>query len=442
MSEGARRTGGSAADMPALEGRELRAAGLAAAAEGGVVALPLHLVLSETRALGLGVAPFALSFVVVYVLGVLLAARFRSSANLASGALVLAALAGLSLGEGDLNRSVFTVVVSLLVALRVVSLGLHDWRAPIEAEIGWGATALGLETFVAAGAEPGWRPVLVLFVPVFFVASLASRATTVWSSAGAGDLDEQVRAAWIRRTLLASGGLLVAMGTAVALSVRGGLFDRIGAWLSPVAAALASLFAAALGQAARPIFWLVDRLGIDPDAVRRFLEGLREGGLRRRVEDELGRPGPSLWQRLLGLVAFAAVGYAIYRVLRRYRPSPVPSERPGAPGSAVAAPLPAEDAVPPPRRRLRRELPADAVRRMYAEALLALRVRELPKEPDLTPAEFAPVVAGRFPEVAEGFGALTRVYEEVRYGHRRPDAETVEELRATHGRILAAIRGR
>jgi len=423
----------------ALEPSQVRAAVLAALAEAGVVALPLHLILSESRALDLGVGAFALPFPVAYTTGVLLAVRFRRSASLASGVLVIAALAGLLLGEGDVNRSVFTVVVALLVALRVLSLALRDWGAPIEAEIGWGAVALGAETFVAAGAEPGWRPLLVLFVPLFFVATLASRATTVWSSGGVVDLDEHVRSAWIRRTMLATGGLLFAMGTAVVLSIRGGLFDRIGSWLSPVAAALAALFAAALGHAARPVFWLVDRLGIDPEAVRRFFERLRQAGLRRRIEDELGGPGTSLWQRLLGLLAFAAIAYALYRVLRRLRPPGGAPGRRRSGGTASVPSRPLEDAVAAPRPRLRRELPTEAVRRMYAEALLALRARELVKEPAATPAEFAPAVAGRFPEVAEAFGVLTRAYEDVRYGGRRPEASTVEQLGVGHARILAAL---
>lgn len=429
-----------ATDVPAPGSPELRAAGLAALAEAGVVYLPLHLVLSEARGIGFGVATLAAPFLLVYVAGTLLVCRFRGSRNLAAGALVVALLAGLYLGRGDLNRSVFTVVVSLLVGLRVVSLGLRDWRAPIHAEIGWGAAALGFETILGAGSQPEWRSLLAVFVPMFFVASLASRASTVWTSAGAADLDERVRVAWIRRAALTTGGLLVAMVTAVVLGVRGGALDRVGSWLAPVTNAFASFVVYLLVQAARPVFWLVDRLGIDPDGVRRFLEGLRERGLARQAEEELERPGPSLWQRVLAFAVFAAAGFALYRVLRRFRPRPGPAERRASEGTVVAAALPLDEPAPAPRSLVRRELPADAVRRMYAEALLALRARDLEKEPWLTPAEFAPIVAEAVPEAAAGFQELTRAYQDVRYGNLRPGRDAIRGLAATHRRVLERVR--
>lgn len=432
--------GGSRVRRDGPEARELRAAGLAALAEAGVVYLPLHMVLSETRGLEIDIELLALPFVVAYAVGTLLACRFRTSGGLATAAFVAAVLVGLYLGRGDLNRSVFMVVVTLLLSLRVVSLGLRDWRVPIEAELGWGAAALGLETIVGASGEPDWRPLLLVFVPTFFVASLASRASTVWTSGGADDLDDRVRGAWIRRAVFATGGLLAAMASAVALSVRGGVFDRVGGWLAPAADALASFFAHLVAQAARPVFWLVDRIGIDPEAVRRFLEGLREGGLRRRAEDELGTSGPSVWQRLLGAVAFAAIGYALYRVLRRYRPQLGERERRGSGAPVSEAPLSPEEAILPRRPRLRREMPADAVRRMYAEALLTLRARDLPKDPSLTPAEYSPIVAGAFPACAEGFRRLTRAYQDVRYGNRRPERDALRRLETDRGRLLSALR--
>ena len=93
------------------EPRELRACGLAALAEAGVLALPVWLVLTETRGLEVGVMALAVPFVAVYVGGVLLACRFRASPNVAIVAAVLAVLAGIWLGHGDLNRTVFAIVV-------------------------------------------------------------------------------------------------------------------------------------------------------------------------------------------------------------------------------------------------------------------------------------------------------------------------------------------
>jgi hypothetical protein len=431
-----------ARDVPEPDARELRAAGLAALAEATVVYLPLHLILSEARGLGFAPATLAVPFLLAYVAGTLLACRFRSSSNLATGALVVALLAGLYLGRGDPNRSVFTVVVCLLVALRVVALGLRDRRVPIAAELGWGAAALGFETIVSAGSQPEWRPLLAVFVPTFFVAALASRVSTVWTGAWATDVDDRVRRSWVRRAVAVTGGLVAAMLLAVVLGVRGGALDRVGSWLAPIGNAAASFLVFLLTQAARPVFWLVDRLGIDPEAVRRFLEDLRERGLARSAEEELERPGPSLWQRVLAFLVFAAVAFVLHRALRRIRPRVGREERRAPRGTTSAAPFPSEEPAAARRPARRPALPEDAVRRMYAETLLALQARDVVKEPSRTPSEFAPVVGEAFPECADAFGRLTRVYEDVRYGNLRPGRPALRDLRGAHRRLLAAIRAR
>ena len=421
------------------EARELRACGLAALAEAGVLVLPVWLVLTETRGLEIGVVALAVPFVAAYVGGALLACRFRASRNVAFGAAMLAVLSGIWLGHGDLNRIVFAVLVCLLVSFRLVTLALRDWRVPIHAEVGWFALALGLEVMVAAGATDEWRGPLLLFVPLFFVAALASRASTVWTSGGAGELDERVRAAWIRRALIATGALVGAMAAAVILSVEGGVFDRIGVWLTPAANAVASFFAWVLSQAARPIFFLVDLLGIDPERVREFFERLREGaagralnqrqrGAARDLAADAGVPGVrgDRLRRVPGDPALPAAGR------RRARaPRPRDPDRGGAARGRGAAPRP----------RFRREPPADTVRRWYAEALWALRRREIVREPWQTPAEFAPVVAGAVPSCADAFAELTRAYEDVRYGSLRIDPTAIGRLEAGQQRIMSAIGG-
>jgi hypothetical protein len=268
---------------------------------------------------------------------------------------------------------------------------------------------------------------------------LASRATTVWSG-GDGELEGAVRSTWIRRAALASGALVVAMAAVVVLAVRGGVFDRIGAWLAPVADALVSFLAFVLSQAARPIFWLIDRLGIDPDRVREFFEQLRRGGLGDLPEGP--GEGGAVWQRVLGLLVFVAIGYAIFRAIRRFRPE-AGGPRPGFRPAGTVAEHPLEPEVPPPPRpRLRREPPADRVRRWYGETLEALRVRGLAKEPWLTPAEFEPQIASAFPAVATEFAALTRAYEDVRYGNLRVDPPGLERLEQGQRRLLRAVRER
>ena len=428
----------AARDVPPPDAAELRACGLAALGEAGVIYLPMVLVLTESRGLTIGIGVLVLPFFLAYVGGALLACRFRASRSLATGAAVLAVLAGIWLGRGDLNRSVFAVVVALLVGMRVVTLALRDWRQPIQGEFGWLAVALGLETMIAAGAEPEWRGLLAVIVPLFFVCMLASRATTVWSAGGAGELEGAVRAAWIRRSLLASGALVLAMVSAVALAVRGGVFERIGMWLTPVANAVASFIAFVLSQAARPVFWLIDRFGIDPESVREFLERLRQGGFTDITQDP-SADGTAVWQRALGLLVFAGIGYAIFRAIRRLRPEGgIHEPEPPPAGTMTEVPQPAELA-PPARPRLRREPPADRVRRWYAEALEALRRAGFPKDPWLTPAEFEPAVARAFPVVATEFGELTRAYEDVRYGNLRVDPPGLERLEGGRLRFLRAV---
>ena len=405
-----------------------------------MLVLPVWLLLTETRGLEIGVVALAVPFVTVYVGAVLLACRFRASRHLPLAAIVLAVAAGAWLGRGDLNRSVFAVVVCLLVALRAITLALRDWRLPIHAEFGWFAVALGLEVMVAAGANPEWRAPLVVIVPLFFAAALASRAATVWTTSGSSELDERVRAAWIRRAALATGVLVGMMAAAVAFSVRGGVFDRVGAWIAPAADAFASLLAWTLSQIVRPIFWLVDRLGIDPERVREFFEDLRRNAAR--ISEEAGRSeGPTVWQRILGFIAFAAIGYAVFRVIRRFRPKGGGAEPERAvPASTIVSPL---DPEPPPAgRRVRRELPADKVRRWYAETLGALRNREVMKEAWQTPAEFVPAVAAAFPACAGPFAELTRAYEDVRYGGIRLAGDRLDELAAGQLRIEEAIGSR
>jgi hypothetical protein len=350
---------------------------------------------------------------------------------------MLAVLAGIWLGHGDLNRTVFAVLICLLVSFRLVTLALRDWRVPIHAEVGWFALALGFEVLIAAGATHEWRGPLLLFVPLFFVAALASRASTVWTSGGAGELDERVRAAWIRRAIIATGALVGAMAAAVVLSVEGGVFDRIGVWLTPAANAVATFLAWLLSQAARPVFFLVDLLGIDPERVRELFDRLREGAAGRAIQGRHAGP-PEIWQRMLGFLVFAAIGYAVFRAIRHFRPPAGAEPEPRVPGTQTEGALETSVAAPS-RSRLRRELPADSVRRWYAETLLALRRREIVREPWQTPTEFAPVVAEAVPACANEFQRLTHAYEDVRYGSLRLDRTELRELQDGQKRIAAAL---
>lgn len=419
---------------------ELRACALAAVAEAGIVALPASLLLIESGALGVGNVAATLPIALAFAVGATLVCRGRATVNPAPAAVVIAVLAGLALGGGNLAASAFAILVVLLVEARMVTLGLRDWGTPVEAEIGWGAAALGAETILAAVAVPGWRPILVAIVPLFFAASLLSRATTVWAGARAGDLTAEARDTWIRRSILATGVLGGAMALVLALSVRGGLFDLFGRVIRPVAFVAISILVFLVAQAARPILWMVERLGIDPEAVREIFERLRADaseGARRARETPAGSSGLG---RFLGLIVLVALGLLVFRLVRRRSLMPDSEiERPTIPrGGATSDPMPVE-ALPPARSRFRRELPADAVRRSYAQVLLALGERQIPKPPDLTPGEFLPEVAAAIPGGAEDFRALTRAYEDVRYGSRRLGRDDVRRVDASRRRLLGLL---
>lgn len=428
----------AAREIPRPTPRELRAAALAALAESGIVYLPAHMVATESGGTHVGVLAFAPVFIAAFVGGVLLACRFRAWSNLWFVAGGISVAVGLALGHGDLNRSVFTVALTLLVSLRVLTLGLRDWRSPIQAEFGWGAVALGFEAILSAGPQPNWKPALVLFVPMFFIGSLGSRATTVWTASAADELSDETRAGWLRRALLVAGGLVVAMATAVGLGVRGGVFDRAGAWLAPLGNGIAELLTWTLSQVARPIFWLVDQLHIDPRGVRAFFESLRIRASRAAHQSQA--PGPySLIQRILGLLAFAGVVYMLFRVIRRFRPD-ISAEPAVVGGPATISVSNLGDAPVAAPGLFRRELPADQVRRWYAEILIELERRRLPKDPTRTPTEYAPEVALAYPECSEAFRALTRAYEDVRYGSLVFDRSELKRLETDHRAVLAALK--
>jgi hypothetical protein len=193
-------------------------------------------------------------------------------------------------------------------------------------------------------------------------------------------------------------------------------------------------------QVARPLFWLAERLGIDPERVREFLERLRSSIAGARGPVTTHPPSPAPWARLLGLLVVVAIAFVMYRLLRRLRADVEvePAEPPTPPAPTESRAL--EEPPRPIRARLRRELPADAVRRWYAEALIALRRQRLEKAAALTPAEFVPEVAAACPAAAEDFRALTDAYEDVRYGSVRLDRERLLALEGRQHRLLETIR--
>jgi Domain of unknown function (DUF4129) len=63
----------------------------------------------------------------------------------------------------------------------------------------------------------------------------------------------------------------------------------------------------------------------------------------------------------------------------------------------------------------------------------------LPKPPARTPGEYLPQVTAAFPESGRGFTALTRAYEQVRYGAITLDRDAVGRLEVERDGAMQAL---
>lgn len=420
----------------APDGAQLRAAAFAGLAEACVLAMPAYVVLSQTIAAWLPAVPFALGFVAAFVAATTLFCRFREATNIAVIAGAATVLAAVVVGGAHLTVLIFSVVVGGVAMFRAASLGLRDWRDPLHGAIGWGGLAMGVEAAVGTGAGLAeWRIPLALMIPVFFAASLASRATTIWHDA---EVDPSDARRWLGRIPEAFAAYVVGAVAVAAAALRGGLFERLGSVLAPLASVVGPVVWFVLQLILRPIFWLLSHFQVSTQAWQRFLGSLRrsrQGPPRLRTPQ--GAVGGSI-ARILGFALFCLLVWGLHRAFRRLRAPEATTSPQTDPAPVVRAALLGE--VVRRTARLRRSLPADRVRRWYAQALLALERHGLPKAPSLTPAEFAREVAQTLPELGQHLDPLTRAYEDVRYGSLRTDDETIRELRAHHRALLARLR--
>jgi hypothetical protein len=190
----------------------------------------------------------------------------------------------------------------------------------------------------------------------------------------------------------------------------------------------------------RPLNWMITSLHLSLEPLSRAAENLE--GFRQTAEQR-GRLGQgSALNRVLGLLFFVAFGVLLLRALRRrrelverYRPSDVQEPEASATPFAMLR-------ARRQRRRFGPELPADTVRRWYAQALLALQRRGLPKPPSETPAEYLRAVIRSLPACAGEFTILTRAYEDVRYGNRPLDERAVQRLEPHRVLLMETIRRR
>lgn len=420
---------------------------LAAVAESAVLYLPVRdVAISEGRVVAGPMVHFWL-FVLVFVLGVAAATRFRGFPNLLPAvgvsAVAIGAVQGIWWGTGDAVTATTSIVLWLLVAARVFTLALRDWRDPIGTSFGVGSGAILAEIILMGGFAES-RAVLPIAVPQFFLASLASRAASLRLSTrpvtvARADSPVEVRPGRGSGARFGMGVLGIAvlgllMAVAVFLGGRhGGLLQLSRLILSVVLPVLAYVLTPVAKFLLQALVWLFALLHIDLSSIRSLASRFPNRPL------EPSSPGGGAAGRIMAFLVLLALGYLLVRTIRtRWQRF----ERKGETAQEPPDMMPMSIFSARRRRRgprIRQELPADTVRRWYAEALLALERLGMPKPSSRTPGEYLREVTLAFPECAAGFTALTRAYEDVRYGGRRFESDTLAKLNGNRQLAMDAL---
>ena len=439
-------------DGPHRDARAVIAATLAATAECGLIYLPMRAIVDEVTGTKTGPLAtywlFSVLFIGSVAVGTALGAPRPFPVAAGVVAVGLGLLQAVGLGSADPLGVVVILAASLGTALRVTAIASRDWREPSEGSFGWGSAVLLLEIAMAGGA--GWKPFLPVIVPQFFVASLASRAAALLPDRG--QRDGTGRRRW---PVLTGASLLAAVGAMalpVAIGVRGSLLEGAGRLYVPLGAlALAVMALAVTGgriprrrQRGGGLVLAGIVLGFST-----LIALLVKFGHHVHRAGQAGS-GPALpfrgfgsgsGERLVGLVLAAVIVWLLLRTLRRRWASggwmPVPGVD-QEPETLPVGEVPEEGRPHPGRPR--RELPADTVRRWYAEALLALERRGLPRPPERTPSEYLGDVHRAFPQCGSQFELLTGAYQDVRYGNRALDESFMGHLAGGWEVVMRTIR--
>jgi hypothetical protein len=328
-------------------------------------------------------------------------------------------------------------------------------------------------------------PVAVLF----FLGSLGSRAASFRmverSIRGAAAGNDSAR----RWRVVAAGlvvGAAALTGLGLGLGTQKGPIDRLAQWLVDALAWL--LYAAAVAVAA-VISFLFSAVGIERGGLDDALDNLRKA-LGSLGSSDQGATAAPVWQQAIGItlvfvvvaglayvavkrrwpkaaakvavlflvlalvqlvlsnrgfngvgvfVLFALLVYLVMRRRERARRA-LESRSAWVPSSDSDDGLRMQFSEARRRRKLKGELPEDAVRRLYAQALNELEERGRPRSASATPGEFLRSIRSDLPECSAGMGVLTRAYEDVRYGRIVLDRTTVDSLEAEWLSLRKAIR--
>jgi hypothetical protein len=425
---------GAADGQASDDRRSVAAASLAALAESGIIFLPFRQLLVENvRAHEGPLATYPL-FVALFVGGTAwVTLRRRGGHTVQIGVAIALALTGLQAfvwGSADAAGALFMGVLVLLVTMRLLALSHRDWQDPVGWSLAVGMAVLLLEV-AAASTSAAWHGLLFVVVPQFFLGSLASRAASVrlvTRPVSVGPHEDTGGAGRLRLAMVSMAALGAMMGAAALLGGKGGVLEMIGRLLYLILSGLVIAVAFVIARVILPpVAWLIARLHINLDYVQRALRRFRSPASDPGTFNKATQTG---WLRVVGFLMLVAMFLLLLRGIRRrwYRMLTPELRAPDFPH-----PL----AVPLSRgRRIRRgssrtprwEPPADTVRRWYAEALMLLERRGLPKASSHTPGEFAPQVARAFPDSAHSFEALTRAYEQVRYGSVAIERSALQQL--------------
>jgi hypothetical protein len=424
-------------------------AALAATGEAGVLFLPIQEIVREVSAATGGPLVWWPVFGALFVVGVGLGTALRRSRWSVTAIGIGAAAAGVAQAAvwdrgGGVVSWIGILVLALLGGLRMVTLAARDWRDPITASVVIGGAWLLVEVAVSGSAPQPWPTLIGPVVLLFFLCSLASRAASVRIEDGGrvpGGIRREMRARGHGTRM--SLPVLLGVTLVLVLMVVGGGHGGFLRWIGiGVFAALAGVLIAAtwvLSPLLVPIGWIVGLINLD------LLGFLQQTFRKLPVFGNIGRHvtgHASVLERALEVVVLlGAVALLIWliRRRRRLRLGPI-ARRPARPDVAVAATKGGPVERLRQALRPRRELPEVTVRRYYAEVLLALERRELPKPDHLTPAEFAMDVGHAFPSVRSMFDDLTRAYEHVRYGDRQITIQWLDRLTERRSILLETIR--